>query len=152
MSTAHFNARASPDHLPGAIAAAFEEGAKCVAVGCFNAAAAMFRLCLDLATKELLPIGDGKGPNEHTKQRLALRLQWLFDNEVLPEALQDLSLVLKDEGNTGAHEGTLDGADADDLVDFTERLLTRLYTEPEEIRLAKERIAERQTKRTSPSS
>ena len=50
---------------------------------------------------------------------------------MLPEPLRDLSLVVKDEGNAGAHDGTLDAADADDLIDFTERLLTRLYTEPE---------------------
>jgi hypothetical protein len=34
-----------PDHLPERIEAAFKEGAKCLAVGCCNAAATMFRLC-----------------------------------------------------------------------------------------------------------
>ncbi len=152
ISIADFNARSSPAHLPSPIAAAFEEGAKCVAVGCFNAAAAMFRLSLDLATKELLPTDKTQGPNEHITRRLALRLQWLFDNGMLPEPLRDLSLVVKDEGNAGAHDGTLDAADADDLIDFTERLLTRLYTEPEAIRLAHERIADRKAKRTQPTT
>ena len=72
ISIADFNARSSPAHLPNPIAAAFEEGAKCVAVGCFNAAAAMFRLSLDLATKELLPTDKTQGPNEHITRRLAL--------------------------------------------------------------------------------
>ena len=40
-----------PEHLPVDILAAFREGARCQSVACFNAAAAMFRLCVDLATK-----------------------------------------------------------------------------------------------------
>ncbi|MEN5284324.1 hypothetical protein ABE494_00005 [Stenotrophomonas lactitubi] len=44
---------APPDHLPPQIEAAFAEGASCLAIGCVNAAAAMFRLCVDLATADL---------------------------------------------------------------------------------------------------
>ena len=40
-----------PDHLPDDILNAFGEGAACLSIGCYNAAAAMFRLCLDLATR-----------------------------------------------------------------------------------------------------
>lgn len=46
---------------------------------------------------------------------------------------------MKDDGNDGAHEGTLTQHDADDLLDFTIALLERLYTEPERLRLAKAR-------------
>ena len=68
-----------------------------MAVGCFNAAAAMFRLSLDLATKDLLP-GEGvKDFDYSTRRFLARRLKWLFDNKKLPEALRELSSVVKDE-------------------------------------------------------
>ena len=45
------DARSSPQHVPEDIAVAFREGAKCQAVGCFNAAAAMFRLTLERANR-----------------------------------------------------------------------------------------------------
>ncbi len=34
-----------PEHVPESINAAFREGSTCLAVSCYNAAAAMFRLC-----------------------------------------------------------------------------------------------------------
>jgi hypothetical protein len=48
-------ATSPPDHVPAPLAKVFEEGSKCVAVGCCNAAGAMFRLCVDMATETLLP-------------------------------------------------------------------------------------------------
>jgi len=48
-----------PEHVPPEITAAFSEGATCFAVRCFNAAATMFRLCVDLATRPLLSEGEG---------------------------------------------------------------------------------------------
>jgi len=47
--------REAPEHLPEALKLAFDEGATCFAVGCFNAGASMFRLCSDLAPRALLP-------------------------------------------------------------------------------------------------
>lgn len=137
-----------PKHLPHNIANAFNEGATCLVVECWNAAATMFRLCLDQATGPLLPQKeDGKpepkGLNGVVRRSLGLRLQWLFDNGLLPEVLRELSQCVKDDGNDGAHAGTLTKEDAEDLLDFAEVLLERLYTEPE--RLAK--AAERRKKR-----
>jgi len=39
-----------PEHVPESISAVFKEGAACMAIGCFNAAGTMFRLCIDLST------------------------------------------------------------------------------------------------------
>jgi hypothetical protein len=128
-----------PQHLPGPIEAAFREGATCLAVGCNNAAATMFRLCVDLATKALLPEGEADGLNAKVRRDLGLRLPWLFASGRLPEALHDLSSCIKEDGNDGAHAGTLSKADAEDLLDFATALLERLYTEPEVLRLAKSR-------------
>ncbi len=135
---------APPEHLPENVEKAFKEGATCFAVGCWNAAGSMFRLCLDLATKELLPPeGQEGGPDAPTRQWLAKRLNWLFDERILPDALRDLSAGIKDDGNDGAHDGTLTKEDASDLLDFTFILLERVFTEPKNIELARIRRAER---------
>jgi hypothetical protein len=131
-----------PEYLPKDIEAAFKEGAKCLAVGCYNAAATMFRLCVDLGTRSLLPPAD-QPPNAHVRRTLGLRLPWLLDNGRLPETLRELSTAVKDDGNDGAHEGTLSKADAEDLLDFAFSLLERMYTEPKRLDLAKERRAGR---------
>lgn len=134
---------AAPEHLPEEILRAFNEGATCVAVKCYNAAGTMFRLCIDLATRPLLPHGEHEGLNARTRRDLGLRLPWLFDHGYLPEALRELSVCVKDDGNDGAHAGTLRKEDADDLLDFTAVLLERMFTEPKRLELAKQRRDER---------
>jgi hypothetical protein len=130
---------APPEHVPPNIANAFREGATCLAVECWNAAGTMFRLCVDLATRPMLPEEDVPGLNKKTRRDLGLRLRWLFDNEKLPAALRELSTAVREDGNDGAHQGTLTKEDAQDLLDFTIALLERLYTEPTQLALAKER-------------
>jgi hypothetical protein len=125
-----------PEHLPVQIEEAFREGATCLAVGCYNAAGTMFRLCVDLATRTLLPEHEIAGLNPKVRRDLGLRLPWLFTNDLLPAVLHDLSSCIKDDGNDGAHAGTLGKEDAEDMLDFTNSLLERLYTEPENLRLA----------------
>lgn len=128
-----------PEHLPENVEGAFREGATCRAVACWNAAGTMFRLCVDLATRPLLPDQQVQGLNAKTRRDLGLRLPWLFDNGKLPNDLRELSSCIKEDGNDGAHAGTLTKEDAEDLLDFTRALLERIYTEPERLRLAKER-------------
>jgi hypothetical protein len=132
-----------PDHLPDTILAAFQEGATCLSADCFNAAGTMFRLCVDLATRSLLPDGEHAGLNTKVRRDLGLRLPWLFDKGLLPASLRDLSHCIKEDGNDGAHAGTLGRADAEDLLDFTTALLERLYAEPKKIELAQQRRAAR---------
>ena len=143
VSISDRDARPSPEYVPAHVAAAFEEGAKCLAIGCFNAAASMFRLVVDMATEELLPDAE---PAKGTRM-LRPRLNWLFENERLPKGLKDLAAVVAVDGNDGAHRGTVDEETAEDLVNFTERLLTQMYTEPEKIEIAKKRSAERKAAR-----
>ncbi len=136
-----------PEHVPENIDAAFREGAACMSIDCFNAAGTMFRLCIDLSTRPMLPEGEAKGLNSGVRRNLGLRLPWLFDNGILPEALRALSSSIKDDGNVAAHEGALNKEDAQDLLDFTYILLERIYTEPKRIQLAKERrVARRESK------
>lgn len=137
-----------PQFLPKEIESVFREGATCLAVGCYNAAGTMFRLCVDLSTRSMLPAEDVPGLNRKTRRDLGLRLPWLFENGFLPAALSDLSSCIKEDGNDGAHAGNLSEADASDLLDFSVALLERIFTEPERLRLAKER---RDARRSSPS-
>ncbi len=128
-----------PEFVPETIEAVFREGATCLAVGCNNAAGAMFRLCIDLVTTALLPEEDVQGLNARTRRNLGLRLPWLFDNGLLPETLRELSLCVREDENDAAHAGTLTKEDAEDLLDFTAVLLERIYTEPMRLKLAQER-------------
>lgn len=138
---------APPDHTPDEIGAVFREGATCLAVECFNAAATMFRLCVDMATEPLLPDQTAPdGPNSRQRRDLGLRLQWLFERGVLPTALHDLALCIKEDGNDGAHRGSLKKEDAEDLLDFTEVLLDRLFAEPKRVEIANSRRLARRGK------
>lgn len=147
VSVADLNTRPSPEHLPADIAAAFEEGAKCLKISCFNAAAAMFRLALDIATRGLLPSDDAEGLNKRARLFLAPRLDWLFENAKLPERLKRLASVVKDDGNDGVHDGTIDEETADDLINFAEALLTEIYTMPKNIEMAEARRKKRKPER-----
>jgi hypothetical protein len=135
-----------PEYVPKEIADVFKEGATCLAVSCYNAAGTMFRLCVDLATRSMLPAEDVDGLNAKVRRDLGLRLPWLFAKGLLPGDLKDLSACIKDDGNDGAHAGTLKPPDAEDLLDFTYALLERIYTEPARIRLAQERRDSRRGK------
>jgi hypothetical protein len=128
-----------PEHIPENVEKIFCEGATCLAVGCNNAAGTMFRLCIDIVTRGMLPDGDADGLNSRVRRELGLRLPWMFDHRVLPESLRELSTCVREDGNDGAHAGTLKREDAEDLLDFTNALLERIYTEPERLRLAKAR-------------
>lgn len=135
--------RPLPEHIPDDIKAVFSEGVACLATNCNNASGTMFRLCIDLATKAMLPVDGVNGLNSKIRRNLGLRLPWLFENKILPENLHILADCVKEDGNDGAHQGTLTAEDSEDLYDFTFSLLTRLYSEPEEIRLAQVRRASR---------
>jgi len=91
----------------------------------------------------MLPKEDVSGLNAKTRRDLGLRLPWLFANGKLPANLHDLSTVIKDDGNDGAHRGTLTKVDAEDLLDFTTRLLEQIFTVPKQVELAKERRQQR---------
>lgn len=64
----------APEHTPKNLQPVFREGATCLAVGCFNAAGTMFRLCVDLATRPLLPEGEVPGLSAKTRRDLGLQV------------------------------------------------------------------------------
>jgi hypothetical protein len=129
----------APQYLPANIEDAFNEAATCLSVQCWNASAAMLRLCIDLATKPMLPVEEVEGLNRRTRRDLGLRLPWLFDTGRLPGDLRELAKCIREDGNDGAHDGTLIKEDAEDLLDFSKVLLDRIFTEAERLRIAQER-------------
>lgn len=140
VTAADMNAKPAPEGLPEPIYASFAEGCKCLAVGCFNAASTMFRLCLDQATRARLPPDDEEGgPTRHQRRNLAPRLAWLIEVERLGPELKHLSDAVKDFGDEGAHEGVHTAAEAEDIYEFAFRLLDRLYGEPLRLQRAMER-------------
>lgn len=129
----------SPEYTPKDVEVAYLEGATCVSTECWNASGAMFRSVIDLATKALLPPDSEADPSKNVRRSLGLRLQWLFNNGLLPHDLQELAQAVQQDGNDGVHDATLTKDDALDLQDFTYQLLTRLYTAPGKIAAAKAR-------------
>jgi hypothetical protein len=145
----HVNVR-PPEFLPEEIKKTFIEGAACFTIQCYNAAATMFRLCIDLVTRPLLPDSSDdtiKQPNHRQSRDLGPRLQWLFEHNRLDPSLKELASCIREDGNDGAHVGNLTKDDAADILDFTTRLLERLVTEPERLKQAEaRRLARRQAK------
>jgi hypothetical protein len=139
ISVKDVGARPVPDHVPEPVQAIFAEGSSALAIGCPNAAGCMFRTAIDLATTPLLPPNDQPEPNRRVRRDLGLRLPWLFESQRIPGDLKPLAECVREDGNDAAHRGTLSKVDAEDLYDFAYELLRRLYTEPERIRLARER-------------
>lgn len=137
------NTVVSPEYIPAEIEAIFNEAAKCLSIGCYNAAGAMFRLCLDITTKYLIEQNKHLNPSSNDNRSIHSRLTWIFNNNVLPRGLEDLSRCIKDDGNDAAHDGNLGNIEAEDLLDFTNALLEQVYTQPEKVRIARERRQER---------
>ena len=146
ITPADLQASTPPDYLPNDLREMFVEGAKCMAINCFNAAGTMYRLCLDYATKELLPEGSDE-PNTKIRRSLGLRIEWLISRGLLSDSLKELAECVKDDGNDGAHDGTLDKDSALDLEDFTYIILERLYTEKQRVIDAKNRRQLRRNER-----
>ena len=132
-----------PEYLPNEIEMFFNEAAKCFSIGCFNAAGAMFRLCLDTTTKYIIGQNTHLNPSTNDNKTIHNRLTWIFNNNILPKSLEDLSRCIKNDGNDAAHDGSLSKEDAADLLDFTYILLERVYTEPARIQNARQRRVER---------
>jgi len=142
VSLADTSAIKPPEHLPDVIEKGFNEAARCFAVGCYNASATMYRFCLDQATKELLPDASAESvqqPNGRQRRDLGLRLPWLIERDGRLAGLGDLASCIRDDGNDGAHSGSLSKTDAEDVQDFTFMFLERLYSEAVRLKLAADR-------------
>ncbi len=135
-----------PDSIPDPIKAVFEEGAACFSIECWNATGAMFRTCLDLASKDKIQGVNEKDITKNQRENMAARIEWLFDKKKLPDNLKELADCIRQDGNDGAHDGTLGKDEADDLLDFTVQILEHFYTQPAKAEESRRRRAERKAK------
>lgn len=134
-----------PNHVPETIKNIFNEATECLSMNCFVASGSMFRLCLDLVTKDLLErwleenTSSDQQPNKEQRNKLANRIDFLIIQDKIPKRLKDLAHCIRHDGNDSAHDGNTGEEEALDCLDFTEALLTEIYTLPEQIREAEKR-------------
>lgn len=141
---------AHPQYLPSKIENIFIEATKCLTLDCYNAAGSMFRLCLDITTKKILEKNEHLHPSNKDKNTIHSRLVWIFEKQILNNNLEELSRCIKDDGNDAAHDGSLTKDDAYNLYDFTYELLEQVFTQPERIKLARERRQQRKNDGDNP--
>lgn len=141
-----------PLYVPNNIEDIFNEATKCLSMSCFVASGAMFRLCLDLVTKNLLEnwLEENQTceqqPNKDQRNKLANRIDFLIDQDKIPKRLKELAHCIRHDGNDSAHDGNTGEDEALDCLDFTEALLTEIYTLPSQINEANRRRNERRAK------
>ncbi len=140
-----------PEFIPDNIRAVFEEGATSLSTKCWNAAGGMFRLCLDLTTKDMISKEKPEVLSKDVKNKLAPRIDWLFKEKKLPEDLKDIANIIRQDGNDGAHDGTLEEYDALNLLEFTVELLEDIYKKKKKKEIANKRTQDRRAKHAKPA-
>ncbi|MFV5312405.1 DUF4145 domain-containing protein [Acinetobacter schindleri] len=141
-----------PIHVPEEIKNIFDEATKCLSMDCFVASGSMFRLCLDLVTKNLLEKwleenqASEQQPNKDQRNKLANRIDFLINQDKIPKRLKELAHCIRHDGNDSAHDGNTGEDEALDCLDFTEALLKEVYTFPAQIQEAEKRRLERREK------
>lgn len=132
------NSRSVPDHVPPEIGRIFKEGADCFEIGAHDAAGTMFRKVLDASTRTLLsrPESDeaNAAPNWKVYKDLRLRLDWLFEKNLLSPSMEELAACIHQDGNDAAHDlNGIGKEEAEDLADFADQVLRMIYTVPGQI-------------------
>jgi hypothetical protein len=141
-----------PEHVPNNLKLIFDEAALCYSHNCYIACASMFRLCLDMTTKELLNEwleanqGLADQPNSSQKDKLYNRIEFLIERGVIPKDLKDYAHHIRLDGNDAAHDGSTEKEEAEDLLDFSELFLERIYTMKKQLDIAQARRLARRTK------
>ncbi|GGA47277.1 DUF4145 domain-containing protein [Pelagibacterium lentulum] len=118
------------EHVPSRIADLFREANECRQMMWYEAAGAMYRKTLDVATKHIYSHDDrleGKQP----AQALRVRIKSLGEMKILEPDIVELADVAALDGNDATHDVdpyTADEAEA--LEDLTQDLLDRLFVRP----------------------
>ena len=131
----------SPEHIPIKIKNVFDEGALCFASNCHNAAGAMFRASIEQALKDSFADELAKAPKKLFT--LYSKVKYLSDCGFLSETLVELADCIREDGNDAVHECNVDANTAEDMQEFCVLMLSKLYTEPAKLQLAKERRKQR---------
>ena len=142
-----------PEHVPENIKIVFDEATTCLSMECYTASGAMFRLCLDVTTKELLQEwleaneDDVNQPNTAQKDKLFNRIEFLLDKGIIPSDLKEYAHQIRLDGNDSAHDGNTEKEEAEDLLDFSVLFLDRIYTIKKQLAIAQARTLARRSSR-----
>lgn len=112
-----------PAHVPTNVESFYNQGLENLATGRWDAAGAMFRKSLDVATKKI-------APNKRDKTLYA-RINELVTEGLLTEAMGEWSHEIRLDGNDAVHDEEPETeADAHVMHRFAEALLTYSFTLP----------------------
>lgn len=142
-----------PEHVPDNLKSIFDEAALCYSHNCYIACASMFRLCLDVTTKDLLNEWietnqkSTDQPNAKQKDKLFNRIDFLIEQRVIPTDLKEYVHHIRLDGNDAAHDGSTEKNEAEDLLDFSELFLERIYTRKKQLEIAQARTLARRNNR-----
>ncbi|MCY4431299.1 MAG: DUF4145 domain-containing protein [Rhodospirillales bacterium] len=114
----------APEHTPDAVAKFFRQGRSSLQAGHYDAAGSMYRKTLETALKNAFP-------NLSGDLTLYKRIEAAKEQGGLTEALADWAQRIRGLGNNAAHEEEpFDENDAKMLDQFTELMLTYVFTLP----------------------
>ncbi len=128
-----------PSHCPENVERAFNEAEKALRAGAHSLAAAGFRKSIERAISPFLPEGS-------KARMLGPKLGELEKSNLLPEAMLEWIRIVKDDGNFAMHDEDRDFETAEEVEPtrlFTHTLLQYLFTLPDELKAAREKIEAR---------
>lgn len=116
----------APEHISPAVARCLYQANQNAELRHWDASGAMFRKCLDLATKELDPTLAGL--------KLNGRINKLHEKGLLTDALKDWAHLIRLDGNDASHdEDELTDSEIKQLRSFTELFLLYTFTLPKQV-------------------
>lgn len=116
--------------IPERVANLFREANECRQMGWHDAAGAMFRKTLDVATKHIYST-DERLQDKVPAQALRVRVKSMGEMNILDEGIVELADVAALDGNDAAHDiDPYSKDEAEALEDLTFDLLDRLFVRP----------------------
>ncbi|MCY1531470.1 hypothetical protein D9M68_666970 [compost metagenome] len=125
------------EYVPERIAGLFREANECRQMGWYDAAGAMFRKTLDVATKHIYA-HDARLVDKEPAQALRVRIKSLGEMKILESDIVELADVAALDGNDATHDvDPYTKGEAEALEDLTLDLLDRLFVRPAKIAAVK---------------
>ncbi|MBB4580384.1 hypothetical protein GGE45_002714 [Rhizobium aethiopicum] len=125
------------EHIPGRVAGLFKEANECRQMTWYEAAGAMYRKTLDVATKHIY-VHDPRLSGREPAQALRVRIKSLGEMKILDEDIVELADVAALDGNDATHDvDPYTREEAEALEDLTSDLLDRLFVRPAKIAAVK---------------
>lgn len=125
------------EYIPERIAGLFREANECRQMTWYEAAGAMYRKTLDVATKHIYT-HDVRLEEKKPAQALRVRIKSLGEMKILDEDIVELADVAALDGNDATHDvDPYSKEEAEALEDLTLDLLERLFVRPAKVAAVK---------------